>query len=52
MLDLNKRQMITLDGEIEPPSDSEFQLILELIDHAGEAFTRAQFMDRIHDSER
>ena len=52
MLDLNKRQLITLDEEIEPPSDSEFQLLLELIDHAGEAFTRAQFMDRIHDSER
>ena len=52
MLDLNKRQLITPDEEIEPPSDSEFQLLLELINHAGEAFTRAQFMSRIHDSER
>ena len=52
MLDLNKRQLITPDEEIELLSISESHLLLELIDHAGEIFTRAQLMNRIHDSER
>ena len=50
-LDLNKREMATPDGEVQPLSAGEFHLLLALIENAGEVMTRDQLMNRIRNRE-
>jgi two-component system torCAD operon response regulator TorR len=50
-LDLNKRELLAPDGEVESMSGGEFSLLLALISDAGEALTRDQLMNRIRNRE-
>jgi len=50
-LDLNKRQLTTPGGELQPLSAGEFHLLLALIESAGEVMTRDQLMNRIRNRE-
>ena len=50
-IDLNKRQLESPDSHIESMSAGEFNLLLALIDSAGEALTRDQLMNRIRNRE-
>ncbi|XOV89369.1 MAG: response regulator [Pseudomonadota bacterium] len=50
-LDLNKRELLTPDGEIQPLSAGEFHLLLALIENAGQVMTRDQLMNRIRNRE-
>ena len=50
-LDLNKRELATPKGEVQPLSAGEFHLLLALIENAGEVMTRDQLMNRIRNRE-
>ncbi len=50
-LDLNKRQLVTPDNELQPLSAGEFHLLLALIESAGEVLTRDQLMNKIRNRE-
>ena len=50
-LDLNKRELATPSGELQPLSAGEFHLLLALIENAGEVMTRDQLMNRIRNRE-
>jgi DNA-binding response OmpR family regulator len=50
-LDLNKRQLLTPDGNQQMLSAGEFQLLLALLENAGEVMTRDQLMNRIRNRE-
>ncbi len=50
-LDLNKRELITPDSQIQPLSAGEFHLLLALIENAGQVMTRDQLMNRIRNRE-
>lgn len=50
-LDLNKRELVTPDNEIQPLSAGEFHLLLALIENAGQVMTRDQLMNRIRNRE-
>ncbi|MBT4491826.1 MAG: response regulator [Gammaproteobacteria bacterium] len=51
ILDLNKRELSTPTGEIQPLSAGEFHLLLALIESAGQVMTRDQLMNRIRNRE-
>ena len=51
MLDLNKRELATPNGQNQPLSAGEFHLLLALIENAGEVMTRDQLMNRIRNRE-
>ena len=50
-LDLNKRQLVTPDNELQPLSAGEFHLLLALIESAGEVLTRDELMNKIRNRE-
>ncbi len=50
-LDLNKRELVTPENQIQPLSAGEFHLLLALIDNAGQVMTRDQLMNRIRNRE-
>ncbi|MFT4633060.1 MAG: two-component system torCAD operon response regulator TorR [Candidatus Azotimanducaceae bacterium] len=50
-LDLNKRQLTTPSGSLQPLSAGEFHLLLALIDSAGMVLTRDQLMNKIRNRE-
>jgi len=50
-LDLNKRELEAPDGATESMSAGEFNLLLTLIDSAGEVMSRDQLMNRIRNRE-
>jgi DNA-binding response OmpR family regulator len=50
-LDLNKRELATPEGTLQPLSAGEFHLLLALIDSAGEVLTRDQLMNKIRNRE-
>jgi DNA-binding response OmpR family regulator len=51
VLDLNKRELLTPSGNLQPLSAGEFHLLLALIENAGEVMTRDQLMNRIRNRE-
>ena len=51
ILDLNKRELSTPEGNLQPLSAGEFHLLLALIENAGEVMTRDQLMNRIRNRE-
>jgi two-component system torCAD operon response regulator TorR len=50
-LDLNKRELVSPQGEVQPLSAGEFHLLLALIENAGQVMTRDQLMNRIRNRE-
>lgn len=50
-LDLNKRELVTPQNEVQPLSAGEFHLLLALIENAGQVMTRDQLMNRIRNRE-
>jgi DNA-binding response OmpR family regulator len=50
-LDLNKRQLVTPENELQPLSAGEFHLLLALIESAGEVLTRDELMNKIRNRE-
>ncbi len=50
-LDLNKRELTTPEGKVQPLSAGEFHLLLALIENAGEVMTRDQLMNKIRNRE-
>jgi len=50
-LDLNKRELRSPHGEVQPLSAGEFHLLLALIENAGQVMTRDQLMNRIRNRE-
>ena len=50
-LDLNKRQLVTPDNQVQTLSAGEFHLLLALIENAGEVMTRDQLMNKIRNRE-
>lgn len=50
-LDLNKRELVTPQNEIQPLSAGEFHLLLALIENSGQVMTRDQLMNRIRNRE-
>jgi two-component system torCAD operon response regulator TorR len=50
-LDLNKRELLTPQNEIQPLSAGEFHLLMALIENAGQVMTRDQLMNRIRNRE-
>ena len=50
-LDLNTRSLITNEGASQQISQGEFQLLLALMDNAGEVMNRDQLMTRIRNRE-
>jgi two-component system torCAD operon response regulator TorR len=50
-MNLNKREIESPNGEVETMSAGEFNLLLALIDSAGEVLTRDQLMNRIRNRE-
>jgi two-component system torCAD operon response regulator TorR len=47
VLDLNKRQLVTPENDLQSLSAGEFHLLLVLIENAGEVMTRDQLMNKI-----
>jgi DNA-binding response OmpR family regulator len=50
-LDLNKRELVTPNGDTQSLSAGEFHLLLALIESAGEVLTRNQLMNKIRNRE-
>lgn len=50
-LNLNKRELVTPQNEIQSLSAGEFHLLLALIENAGQVMTRDQLMNRIRNRE-
>ena len=50
-LDLNKRELVTPNGDTQSLSAGEFHLLLALIESAGEVLTRDQLMNKIRNRE-
>ena len=50
-LDLNKRELVTPQNDVQPLSAGEFHLLLALIENAGQVMTRDQLMNRIRNRE-
>jgi len=50
-LDLNKRELITPDEQVQPLSAGEFHLLLALIEEAGQVLTRDHLMNKIRNRE-
>ncbi len=50
-LDLNKRELMTPAGDLQPLSTGEFHLLLALVESPGEALTRDQLMNKIRNRE-
>lgn len=50
-LDLNKRELVTPNGDTQSLSAGEFHLLLALIENAGEVLTRDQLMNKIRNRE-
>jgi len=50
-LDLNKRELQTPEGEIQPLSAGEFHLLLALIENSGKVLTRDELMNKIRNRE-
>jgi|TARA_B110000196_G_scaffold289524_1_gene275184 DNA-binding response OmpR family regulator len=50
-LDLNKRELVTPNGDTQSLSADEFHLLLALIESAGEVLTRNQLMNKIRNRE-
>jgi two-component system torCAD operon response regulator TorR len=50
-LDLNKRQLMTPQKEVQPLSAGEFHLLLALIENSGKVMTRDQLMNKIRNRE-
>lgn len=50
-LDLNKRELMTPNNEVQPLSAGEFHLLLALIENSGKVMTRDQLMNKIRNRE-
>jgi len=50
-LDLNKRELLTPNNELQPLSAGEFHLLLALIENSGQVMTRDQLMNKIRNRE-
>ncbi len=50
-LDLNKRELVTPQNEVQSLSAGEFHLLLALIESAGQVMTRDQLMNKIRNRE-
>ena len=51
VLDLNKRELLTPNNELQSLSTGEFHLLLALIENSGQVMTRDQLMNKIRNRE-
>ncbi len=50
-LDMNRRELVSADGERQHLSAGEFQLLLTFVDHAGDIMSRDALMGQVRNRE-